>query len=84
MEIEVHSEKASRYRFTIAQKVELLDLFKKGLSRAELSRMYNIPSSTLTQFISDEAKIRELYEKNDDPNRYTFKKQEQYFGISGC
>ena len=64
--------KSTRFRLTIAQKVELLDLFREGKTRSELSRFFNIPPSTLSQFIRDEAKIREEYTKFD-PNRLAVK-----------
>ena len=64
----------SRFRFTIAQKVELLDLVKKGVPRPEICRTYNIPSSSLCNFLREEPKIREVYEKNGNPNRLCLRK----------
>ena len=61
--------KITRFRFSIAQKVELLDLVRQGTPRTEICRTYNIPSSTLHQFLKDEARIRDEFEKNRDPNR---------------
>ena len=64
----------SRFRFTVAQKVELLDLMKKGVARPELCRAYNIPSSTLHHICQAEAQIREVYKQNGDPNRLSVRK----------
>ena len=65
----VETLKQTRFRFTLAQKVELLDLVKAGTPRIEVCRTYNIPSSTLHQFLKDEARIREQFLKNGDPNQ---------------
>ena len=67
MQVEVI--KQTRFRFSIAQKIELLDLVKEGKPRTEICRTYNIPTSTLHQFLKDEVRIREEFEKNRDPNR---------------
>ena len=67
--LQIDKVKITRFRFSIAQKVELLDLMKKGTPRTEICRTYNIPSSTLHQFLKDEARIRDEFEKNRDPNR---------------
>ena len=60
----MNAPKATRVRFLIAKKVELLDLFRKGRSRTDICRDYGIASSTLFNFIKDESKIRGEFEKN--------------------
>ena len=69
----MNAPKATRVRFSIAKKVELLDLFRKGRSRTDICRDYGIASSTLFNFIKDESKIRGEFEKNRDSKRQMIK-----------
>ena len=69
----MNAPKATRVRFLIAKKVELLDLFRKGRSRTDICRDYGIASSTLFNFIKDESKIRGEFEKNRDSKRQMIK-----------
>ena len=54
--------KSTRTRFTIAKKIEVLDLVKDGKARTETCRKFSLASSTLLQFIKDEKKIRDEFE----------------------
>ena len=60
--------KSTRFRLTIAQKVELIDLFNEGKTRSYLSEFFNIPLSTLGTIIREQDKIRNEYESHN-PNR---------------
>ena len=68
------SPKTKRTRFSIAKKVELLNLLKKGKGRKEVCQLYSVSPSTLFTFVKDELKIREEFENNRDPNRKVIKK----------
>ena len=63
------SPKNKRIRFSIAKKVEILDLVRKGNPRTDICRTYAIASSTLFDFIKNEKKIRDEFESNRDSNR---------------
>ena len=62
------SPKTKLTQFSIAKKVELLDLLKKGKGK-EFCQLYSVSPSTLFTFVKDELKIREELENNRDPNR---------------
>ena len=63
------STKATRVRFSIAKKIELLDLVKKGKSRPVLCKENGIAPSTLQNFLRDEKKLRAEFENNWDTKR---------------
>ena len=44
-------------RFSIAKKVEILDLVKKGKSRLEICKKFGLAPSTLQTFLRDEKKV---------------------------
>ena len=67
------SPKTKRTRFTIAKKIEILNLLQNGNARSDVCRQYSIASSTLFQFIKDEKKIRSEFETNRDSNRQMIK-----------
>ena len=51
-------------RFSIAKKVEILDLVKKGKSTAEICKKFGLAPSTLLTFLRDEKKVK--FENNHD------------------
>ena len=60
-----------RIRFSIAKKVEILDLFQRGNSRADICWTYAIAPSTLFDFIENETKNCAEFESNRDSKRRT-------------
>ena len=65
----MNSPKGKRTRFSIAKKVEILDLVKKGKSRVEICKEFGLAPSTLSTFLRDEKKVREEFENNRDSKR---------------
>ena len=72
--ITMNSPKSKRTRFSIAKKIEILELVKTGKSRSDLCRDFGIASSTLHQFIKDESKIRGEFDANKNSNRTLIRK----------
>ena len=71
--VTMNSAKSTQTRFTIAKKIEVLDLVKNGKARTEICREFSLASSTLFQFIKDEKKIRDEFEKNRNSKRTMIK-----------
>ena len=67
------SSPKGKTRFTIAKKIELIDLVK-GKSRKEVCLIYGIAPSSLGTIIKNEPKIREEFKKNLDSNRLLLRK----------
>ena len=65
----MNSPKTTRVRFSIAKKIELIDLVKQGKSRPELCKQHGIAPSTLQNFLRDEKKLRAEFENNRDTKR---------------
>ena len=68
------SPKGKQIRFSLAKKIEMLDLVKKGKARTEICREYGLAPSTLQNFLRDEKKVREEFEKNRDSKRQMIRK----------
>ena len=65
----MESPKMKRTRFSIAKKVEILDLVKAGKPRTDICREFKIAPSTLYTFLKDEGKLRKEFESNKNANR---------------
>jgi hypothetical protein len=49
----------------IDEKLKIIDRIKMGCTKAELSREYNIPESTLRGWVKDEDKLKKFVDKVD-------------------
>ena len=60
------ARKAICVHLTIAKKIEILDLLRKGKSKKEVCLQYKLASSSLSTILRDKNKLREEYEENKD------------------
>lgn len=61
--------KQTRVHMTIAKKLEILDHVRKCATKTEVCQRYNIPPSTLSTIIRQEAKLREELRRGGNPEK---------------